>query len=274
MFASAYPVNVIACAEQIQRCIYETQNCDTLGPSIGGGILGGEGSFGRYNSMFKRLASTRLTSLFNVYGGAALLAQSHCIGGICAPLPDDQWTLEFKNVFKARLISMQRMSLDMVTGPSNPIYAPFWAPPTAEDSWMCENQIVVHDDYTSFSMLAIILILGLGFIIVGLDLFLEFTLPQGQRPRAKEWQALSMLQLHRVVLSRHEETMGRSPVSWAWVDKDCPVAERQASFGRVFNAEATHNQQRTMATQTEQWTITGGEEERGRDADTISVKSA
>jgi hypothetical protein len=45
--------------------------------------------------------------------------------------------------------------------------------PTAEEQWMCQNQLVQRDDYASFSVLGVALILVIGGLIIVVQLMLN-----------------------------------------------------------------------------------------------------
>ncbi len=105
---------------------------------------------------------------------APLLADGLAAGGVSVPLPDNQWELEVQNWFQIGLNNVQRMVVSSATGPPGQ-FAQYTLNQTRKPAlqWMCENQIIQRDDFTSFSTLAIVLILGVGGIFILLSLFLE-----------------------------------------------------------------------------------------------------
>jgi hypothetical protein len=86
-----------------------------------------------------------MTGLGTQPGSENLLAMNYCYDGVCAPVPDNQWVLEFENYFSTTLAVMHQNSLAYVAGPLNAIYRPYWAPAIANDSWMCDSQIVMDN---------------------------------------------------------------------------------------------------------------------------------
>ena len=45
-------------------------------------------------------------------------------------------------------------------------------PPNNNASWMCANQIIQRDDFTSFNMVGVLIILAFGSVFIALDIFL------------------------------------------------------------------------------------------------------
>ncbi|KAF4627886.1 hypothetical protein G7Y89_g10265 [Cudoniella acicularis] len=116
------------------------------------------------------------------------------VAGIKSLAPaSDQWVLEAKTLFSIGLAGFQRLLLDYISGPS-PQYVPYmlFANQSENDSnlqWLCVNHIIKRSDYTNFSTLAISLIFGLGFIVIGTSLCLE-TVVGSVRPKwgKEQWK--------------------------------------------------------------------------------------
>ena len=113
--------------------------------------------------------------------------------------------------------------MEYVTGPNDPSDGGNIVDLPDEDKWMCTNQIVRRDDYISFNVLglAIILVVGGGLIVLNLTLIsmvsrIQQSTERGQR-RNEEWQASDMLQLHRIALEN--QGIGR----WEGADASVPV---------------------------------------------------
>jgi hypothetical protein len=129
-----------------------------------------------------------------------LLAQAYVSDQVSEPVPNNQWILEFQNLFSIRLIHTSLRSLSYVTGPQNSIYNKYIAKAPSADQWMCGNQIIQSTDHASFSVLGLCIILICGALIIFIDLTLESLLDcvYSSRGKAEEdWKLSSLLQMQR-----------------------------------------------------------------------------
>lgn len=158
-------------------------------------------------------------------GADSLLASSYVYQWSSLDLPDDQWTVELSNWFSTSLISLQLFSASYVQS-DTPQWSSFSkVSPSAEEKWMCSNQIVRRDDHTSFSVLGLSIVLGVGCIIILISLILKKLVNRIQ-PTTKEnlvrtqfWTELGLLQLQRKVLEIS------NPGAARWVGEgDVPTA--------------------------------------------------
>ena len=124
--------------------------------------------------------------------------------GTSQPVPENQWILEFSHWFGSGLIALQYHSMSFVLGPSNGANAEYIKPAADDDEWMCSNQIIRRDDYSSFSTLGLALIVGFGGLFLLVDMvkvpvlrYLQRNTTAG-RYRTAEWQMESTLQFQRV----------------------------------------------------------------------------
>jgi len=231
-YYSQDPVAVLGCTYQFEICnaaaakgrrcfntYIEGSNLDAQ--------LDGISFNARQASIAKRiLTSAMIGSVYSVIlaqGAWDLLANRHTINGVATALPPDQWVLEADHMFGTSLNNLQILSAEYVTGPNDRSDGGNIVDLPDEDKWMCTNQIVRRDDYTSFNVLglAIILVVGGCLIVLNLTLIsmvsrLQQSTERGQR-RNEEWQASDMLQLHRIALEN--QGIGQ----WEGADASVPV---------------------------------------------------
>jgi hypothetical protein len=110
-----------------------------------------------------------------------LLARGLTIGQMSLPPAPNQWILETENWFEIGLATLQRLTVEYITGPP-PQYAhnAFYNTTNREPGmdWLCQNQIVRRKDFTNFSTLSIGLVFGLGAFVIILSFYLETLLGQ------------------------------------------------------------------------------------------------
>ena len=68
---------------------------------------------------------------------------------------------------------MQLEVLSFAAGLLNPIDNQYLVPASPEDEWMCTSQIMERDDYTSFSILGLVLIFVLGVLLMIINCSLD-----------------------------------------------------------------------------------------------------
>lgn len=122
---------------------------------------------------------------------------------------------------------VQIQSLSFILGPNNPSRnAQTTVPIPADSRWMCSNQIIQRDDYASFNILGLAVILAVGGLFVLVSLQLQtiaalFTRHVMRKPFHDEsWHQSGVLQLHRRVLQVGE---GWRDDEWKGLDGDVPV---------------------------------------------------
>ena len=208
------PVSVLACTEQYQLCATNPRpDCTPLTGSlvleeaIGNLVL----NDAQQATADVLLAGNELvlTDLIGHLGASALTAQSSKSNSVSGYLPPNQWTLEAESWNQIMLADMQRSVLEYATGPSNPQVLPFLLPPNgSSQAHLCNNQKARSGQAQNFSVLAIGLILGLGLLIIGVNLILHRLVSYIQRERDLKdyrrlaWKSNGLLQLQRLA---HEE---------------------------------------------------------------------
>ena len=101
--------------------------------------------------------------------GLNLLANNYVYELSVAGLPPDQWIKEINHWFGTMVNLLQLQSLSWIAGPNDPSRSRAEVVDIPEEErWMCDAQIMRRDDYASFSVLglALILIVGGGVAIV------------------------------------------------------------------------------------------------------------
>jgi hypothetical protein len=201
LYVAEWPVNVVACAESDQICNQNSGQCSTMGGQDYSGIDNAGVLTESQMPILKRLGVDPLVTIISNLGSEWLSAYSNCEQSVCAPLPDNQWQIEFQNLFSTTLATMQHSVLSYVLGPPDTKLNPYWAPAPEPDSWMCHSQIVIRSDYASFSVLGVSLILSIGSSIVVFNVSFERLLGfirANRGPAVEEWKITSLFQLQRL----------------------------------------------------------------------------
>lgn len=140
---------VLGCTTQAQLCNPITRNCTAL---TGFGDAANEtvGLFSNedqntawllFGDMFIHF-SYSIQQLLASLGISALRARNSLIAGSQAPLPSNQWELEVQGWHASSMAMIQRVLLEMATGPSQPHLEKFWSPPFNEASKkICRNMV-------------------------------------------------------------------------------------------------------------------------------------
>ena len=157
------------------------------------------------------LASSTL-GIFDLIGSlgiSALVARNSKSTSVQGFLPSNQWTLEVQSWNEIILAYMQRRILEYATGPSTSEVVPFVLPPNgSSQAHLCNNQKAHSGRAQNFSVLAIGLILGLGLLIICVNVGLHRLVSYVQRERDLKdyrrlaWKSNGLLQLQRLA---HEE---------------------------------------------------------------------
>jgi hypothetical protein len=250
------PLGVMACIQQVQYCnpnLPETERCEPLrgisDPRAGKNvrkIFPTDDQWATINwvDTIWTYGVYTIHATVNFIGVSALRARQSLSYGYSAPLPENQWQLEAEHLIKGSLASLQDVFVEAANGIPEAL-EDFRQPPMQNETVarnICANQKIVSNNYSSFNVLGLSLILALGSIIVVLDLGLEPTVRWWQRRRyrkllsssdeqdgaekgkhplygALEWSQTSILQLQRLA---HEEA---GYGVWSGCDQNVPVTE-------------------------------------------------
>jgi hypothetical protein len=231
-YYSQDPVAVLGCTYQFEICNADAAkgrrcfNADIEGSNLDEQLDGIRFNARQASTAKRILTSAMIGSVYSVIlaqGAWGLLANRHNIDGVATSLPPDQWVLEADHMFGTSLNNLQILSVEYVTGPNDPSDGGNIVDLPDEDKWMCTNQIVRRDDYISFNVLGLAIILVVGGCLIVLNLTLISMVSRIQQStergqcRNEEWQASDMLQLHRIALEN--QGIGR----WEGADASVPV---------------------------------------------------
>ena len=247
-YAPPAPVSVLGCVAKYQFCnSTPTDNledsCTSLRSWYG---TRSELPLLNYNArqtaIWTRLAYAiqynQIPHIINTLGDGILLANVLSEDNVVStPLPSDQWVRELDHWFGIWMTAMQIQIVQYGTGTGSPVWDAYLTPPSpANASWMCTNQVVQNNNYASFNLLAIILILVFGSTIVVLNALLDPCVRffrsrfrsgsgLGDRALAKSWRTHHVLQLQSALY----ESLG---MGGAW-DREAlvPTTSEGETFG-------------------------------------------
>ncbi len=225
-------------------------------------------------------------------GGQGLLA-SKLAGGYLSPaLPDNQWILEVQHMFLTGLTFIQMQMAEYITGPGNPAYYQYLQNATTEDeTWMCDNQIVQRDGYSSFNVLGLVLIFVLGGLLIITNLSLDKMVNLASRrslrsntAKSLDWSTMYSLQLLRMAyqacgMGSWEGHPGSVPVTamgeefgmpqMVNLEKGLSIVSDEtvgpwASWTRSPKATSGHNEKVTVPSQAELLTSTSSQQSQSK----------
>jgi hypothetical protein len=249
------PLSVMGCIQQVQYCIPnlpEKERCEPLrgipDPRASGNvrkIFRTEDEFAMINRVHGIwvYGTYTVAATVDFIGASALRARQSLSYGYSAPLSDNQWQLEAEHLIKGSPASLQDVFFDAANGMPEALEE-FRQAPLANETVaqnICANQKIVSNNYSSFNVLGLSLIMALGMIIVMLDIWLEPAVRwfqhrnyrkllsidiQGYERKdrhpmhaAIEWSQTNFLQFQRLA---HEEA---GYGNWSGCDQNVPVTE-------------------------------------------------
>jgi hypothetical protein len=265
------PLGVMACTQQVQYCnpnLPKDSRCEPLRGVIDPrksarvkAIFPSESQFAtiKWVDNLWTYGVYTISATLGFIGASALRARYSLSYGYSGPLPDNQWQLEAEHWLKGTLASLQDVFIEAANGMPAAL-EDFRKPPMANETVarnMCVNQKVVSNSYSSFNVLGLSLILGIGVLIIVLDMGLEPSVAWWQRRNfrsrqhaepefgmddnsahplyaAIEWSQTNILQLQRLA---HEEA---GYGEWSRCDKDVPVTESGQLIAGLDLRNTTH----------------------------------
>jgi len=123
---------------------------------------------GRLNSI---IDGTEFFIPLAIEGGGALLANKFTT--YFDPPTDGHWMDELENWFSIGLLSLQLQTAQYAMDLSPTMFSDTVQTPNENDSWMCNSQIIYRDDYISFNVLGLTIIILVGGFLVVLSLCLD-----------------------------------------------------------------------------------------------------
>lgn len=232
------PVSPLGCVIHHQFCnpnLDKESNCTDWG-SIGDMPTAIEPL--RYNAMQSAVQQRIYTAAWNVsldilnnVGYEALNASTGNFRFLMS-LPKNQWTVEVNGFQDLMMALIQRRMVSHVTGPSDPSSLQYMDNATTpEDKALCNNQVVVRNDYMSLSTFGIAMILAFGLLIILINLSLESIFSTIRKSRQKgtyrqvAWDLDQVLQLQRLAYE------GQDKGTWIARADRVPITARGERFG-------------------------------------------
>ncbi|KAH8889020.1 hypothetical protein GQ53DRAFT_825784 [Thozetella sp. PMI_491] len=163
-------------------------------------------------------------------GSRALAPQAYLGENVRGPIRDNQWQLDVIHWWSTSLASIQLSVVNVATGPQSSAYNSTLLLPNPFQRKMCDNQKIRSTDYTSFSVLGLILVYVTGTLIIIISYLLEpiFDCLEKRRKsvdyRNLEWRSNQFLQLQRLGYS----SLGRG--TWSRAADSIPMTERGEEF--------------------------------------------
>ena len=145
-----------------------------------------------------------IDAVVDIAGQSALSAAYGLGWSINGPLSDTQWEDEVILWHSASTASLQALFVDFANGPATLPTAISAPPTTKQGRAICINQRIVSTRYSSFSILGVGIIFGIGGALIVLDVMLESLLDWFQRKSVRhdyarlEWKSNATLQLQRL----------------------------------------------------------------------------
>ncbi|PIA93909.1 hypothetical protein CB0940_04186 [Cercospora beticola] len=211
-FAEYDTIGTLACFEDDEICNPALGICSPVNP-YGSSLSGDLTELLRLNekqgSTLRRVTDALAKSAFGdmvvELNGASMLARRRSFDNTGSSLPANQWVLELQQWVSTSLVATEIAAKQFVTGYGNEAYNRYVRPPTAVESWMCQNQVTTSTAYSSFSVLGLGIIVALGALIVLTNMFIEpimLRLPGTTKWATKQkvistaWRMSELLALH------------------------------------------------------------------------------
>ncbi|TKA77902.1 hypothetical protein B0A55_03344 [Friedmanniomyces simplex] len=159
--------------------------------------------------IFTAMGGATLYTIATQLGSNGMLVAKNTLFRAALSLQPNQWELEVENWFGTGLAAIQRRISKYVTGEgfeaadASTVTDYTITLPTADEQWMCENQITHRSDYASFSVLGLCFILVPGLVIIFINLVLVSVVHRLQpgtelnSMRQLEWERTETLELQR-----------------------------------------------------------------------------
>jgi hypothetical protein len=137
-----------------------------------------------------------------------------------AGLKDDYWITELSHMMGTLMKLYQIRNYRYTGGYNAPLnYKPNITAPLANETWMCDAQLVKREDYQSISVLGMALILSIGTLIILINLTLDSIVGWYQKRYNRrifaslEWEMLGAETLQRELYEAHGVDLRKGRVS-------------------------------------------------------------
>jgi hypothetical protein len=166
----------------------------------------------------------------------------------------EETVLEVNHWFGLSLTAIQLQIVNYVTGDGTPSHDKYLEQVDSDSEWMCHNQIVQRDDFTSFSILGIILILVLGGLFLVLDVCLErlIVLWYQKFQPSKAWK-LRAWRGNRPLQIQSQAFEARGLGTWDRTQGDIPVTKHPESFANPFFVSSPGGRKMRSKTDIRRW---------------------
>ncbi|KAH7069821.1 hypothetical protein BKA63DRAFT_519622 [Paraphoma chrysanthemicola] len=225
-----WPMNTMACAQQFQWCDPNTGTTDPMCTQLGGifpVMAEAKRLFKKNDKQYltlKRLAEVMngakgMSDVAAAITGSVLLINKYGLYQL-APPRDDHWITELNHIFGTLMKYMQIRNYRYTGGYSPALNVePDITTPMANETWMCDAQLVTREDYQSLSVLGLIIICALGGLIIVVNLSLDSIVGWYQKRYNKrayataEWELLQAETLQQKLYKSHGVDIHEGDVS-------------------------------------------------------------
>lgn len=214
----AEPVAVLACSQQWQWFQPDGSRSNQTETAVGG-LDSVDATMLNYNEkqqmIVRRVAKDISNANMNLMtvglGNDALLAATASGWGMAGTyLPEDQWIRELDHWTSMYWNSVQLHISQYAVGNGVQKQDKYRIPPTKEQEWMCNSQIVQRSDHSSFDMLGVLVILCFGVLFVIVNLSLDPIVQHFRERKARKggfswvslWRRHHVLQLQSVAFDQ------------------------------------------------------------------------
>lgn len=232
--------SMIGCTEQYQLCTSKDQCTEPSGyyginPSLDLGLKMNANQKATAKLLYTALHQARMQYLVWFLRAQLLVAQEHLYGHnfISSALQPNQWQVEVSNIQNVSLSMLQRKVVEYASPPVVEIRPGtssinYLVEPADDVGEICGNVKVRNAAYSSFSVLGLSVIFGVGVFIILINCWLSNIVGWMQRKFGKgeyqriEWMESETLQLQRMAFE------GRGIGPWKGQDAPVPVFEKFA----------------------------------------------
>jgi hypothetical protein len=225
-------VSTVGCTVQYQWCDPNTgsnMTCTDL-TATRASLRQGDKLFKRerqlvtLDRLHKQLGTTRdFDNIVGSLAGSVLLANKHGNYQLGAPR-EDQWIQELSHLYGTLMTNMQIRNYRYTGGYQSTLdINPVIKAPLANETWMCDTQMVRREDYQSLNVLGIALICSIGGLIILINLTLDAIVGWYQKRYNKrvhathEWDMLQAETLQQQLYKSHGVEMKEGGVSIAGI---------------------------------------------------------